>query len=281
MAPWRHDRGHYIYTGRHVKTNTLQKLSWLLLAIELCACTGGVPATPFPTQKSVCTESGSIGSDRVPNPTQGFDLGYQYYLPPCYQSRQEVSYPVLYLVTLTYEDKLSATDNTPLSLANRLIQSGKIPPVIVIVPDPIIGYGSDAALTKDLVPYVDGNFRTIRDRQHRGVGGLSHGAAIAVRMAFQFPETFGSVGLLSGGIADNEGTRFEEWIRRTPSDHWPRVHIDVGDQDGIMRLTQNLLRVLDDNHVPYTLSIGHGDHNWAFWSPLMEPYLVWFSQAWP
>jgi enterochelin esterase-like enzyme len=188
---------------------------------------------------------------------------------------------VLYLVTLSHEQNLSPTDNTPFSLANRLIRSGKLPAVIVIVPDQLVGAGSDVALTKDLVPYVDGKYRTIRDRLHRGVGGVSNGAAIAVRMGFQFPEIFGSVGMLSGGIADNEGPRFTEWIQRTPADQWPRLHIDVGDQDsGILNLLHNLLPVLDANHVPYTLNVGHGDHNWAFWSPLMEPYLMWFSKAW-
>jgi S-formylglutathione hydrolase FrmB len=60
----------------------------------------------------------------------------------------------------------------------------------------------------------------------------------------------------------------------------PRVKIDVGDQDAISRFTQNLLTVLDQNKVPYTLHIGSGTHNWAFWSPLMEPYLLWFAEAW-
>ena len=187
---------------------------------------------------------------------------------------------MLYLLTLSFENGLSPSDNTPLSLANRLIRAGKLPAVIVIIPDAIVGYGSDAALTKDLVPYVDGKYRTIPDRLHRGVGGISHGAAIAARMGFQFPETFGSIGMLSGGIADNEAARFTEWIRRTPADQLPRLHIDVGDQDAIMSLTQNLLHVLDAQHVPYTLVIGHGNHNWTFWSPLMEPYLIWFARAW-
>jgi enterochelin esterase-like enzyme len=266
-----------------MKTHTIRFASLFLLTLGIFACTSPSPTQPRATPTNTvpkCSENGTIGNDHVPNPTQGFSIHFDYYLPPCYQSQKDVSFPVLYLITPTFESRLSDTDNTPLSLTNRLIQNGKMPPVIVIVPSTEIGYGSDAALAKDLVPYVDGKFRTIRDRQHRGVGGISHGAAIAVRMAFQFPGTFGSAGLLSGGIADGEDVRFEEWIKRTPLDQWPRVHIDVGDQDAIIRLTQNLLRVLDANRVPYTLNIGHGNHNWSFWSPLMEPYLLWFSQAW-
>jgi enterochelin esterase-like enzyme len=276
-----------------MKKHSSQIWSWLLLVSTLCACTQvgaetrpavtATAARPTITATSApeCAGIGSMGTDHVPNPTQGFSIYFQYYLPPCYQERSDRSYPVLYLMTLSHEEGLSLTDNTPLSLANRLIVGGKLPPVIVVVPGQLVGADSDVALTRDLVPYVDGKYRTIRDRLHRGVGGVSNGAAIAVRMGFQFPETFGSVGMLSGGIADNEAPRFTEWIRRTPPGKLPRLHIDVGDQDsGILNLLHNLLLVLDANHVPYTLNVGHGDHKWAFWSPLMEPYLIWFSQAW-
>jgi S-formylglutathione hydrolase FrmB len=47
-----------------------------------------------------------------------------------------------------------------------------------------------------------------------------------------------------------------------------------------MPLTQNLTSVLDRYQVPYTLKVGTGDHNWAFWSPLMESYLLWFAESW-
>ena len=85
---------------------------------------------------------------------------------------------------------------------------------------------------------------------------------------------------MSGGLADGETERFEGWLLRTPAARWPRVCIDVGDQDAIMRLTQNLLTVLDKHHVPYTLNVGQGGHNWTFWSAQMESYLLWLSKEW-
>lgn len=264
-----------------MKKNT--KLSFIyFFFIMLCACAADPITTPTATAAAsptpACTEKGNIGGDHVPHPTQGFDLiHFDYYLPPCYDSAKQTSYPVFYLITLSSEASLSASDNTPMSLAERLIHAGKMPPVIIIVPAQLVGYGSDAALTKDLVPYVDSKFRTIRDRKHRATGGISNGAAVAVRMAFQFPETFGSVGLLSGGLAEGEMDRFDSWVQRTPPDHWPRVRIDVGDQDAILRLTRNLQTVLDRRHVAYTLNIGKGNHNWTFWSAQMEPYLLWLS----
>ena len=258
----------------------------LLIALMLPACATTAPSTPTPTSTPLfsaadCAEDGTLISGlRVPHPTQGLELTFQVYLPPCYSSQTYRSYTSLYLLTLTDETSLSATDNQPMSLANRLIRSGEMPPVIVIVPTPIVAYGSDAAYTLDLVPYVDSLFRTLRDPRQRGVGGISHGAAISVRMAFQFPEVFGSVGVFSGGIVAEEKDKFTGWITRTPPGQWPRALIDVGDQDGIRSLTDNLLAVLDQNQVPYTLNIGQGGHSWDFWSPRMESYLLWFAQAW-
>lgn len=269
-----------------MKKNKATFIYLFLFAVWLSGCAAPAPlATIQPTitptsPPFTCAEKGTIGSDRVPRPTQGFKISFEYYLPPCYESRPQTLFPVLYLVSLSYEGSLSETDNTPMSLAERLIHSGEMPPVIIVTPGQLVGYGSDAALARDLVPYVDGKFRTIPDRQHRSVGGISHGAAIAVRMAFQFSETFGSVGLLSGGLSDGESERFASWVQRTHPTRWPRVRIDVGEQDAILRLTQNLLVVLDEYHVPYTLNINEGNHDWTFWSAHMEQYLLWMSDGW-
>jgi enterochelin esterase-like enzyme len=265
----------------HVKSIPGVFIRLFLFTIALSACSGPAPmAATTPTLVSGCMEKGTIGHERVPDPEQGFPISFTYYLPPCYTGLAPQSFPVFYMITSSSETRLSETDNTPISLAERLIHSGKMPPVILIEPSLPVGYGSDAALVKDLVPYVDSQFRTIPNREQRAVGGISHGAAIAVRMAFQFPDTFGSVGLLSGGLDGSELERFEGWVLRTPPERWPRVLIDVGDQDAIMSLTHNLIMVLDKHNVPYTLNIGQGNHNWVFWSTQMESYLLWLSKEW-
>lgn len=246
-------------------------------AEDLPSPTATAIASPTPT----CTEAGTIGGDHVVNPTHGFDsIYFDYYLPPCYESLKGQRFPVMYLLTLSSESTLSPTDNTPFSLAERLIHAGKLPPVIIIVPGQLLGYGSDTALTKDLVPYVDRKFRTIQNRQHRVTGGISNGAAVAVRMAFQYPETFSSVLLLSGGLSEAEQDRFEGWIKRMPPDIRPRVRIEVGKQDAILEYVEHLQVVLDRQHVRYTLNITPGNHDWNFWSPKMEDCLLWLAGGW-
>ena len=255
-------------------------LTLLLGVLALSACSVGAPPSQ-PENASICAEPGSIGREKLPHPTQGFNIAFQYYLPPCYEKSEISRFPVIYLIAVPFERRLDATENSPMSLADRLIRAGKMPPAILVVPDATVAFGYHAALAIDLVPYVDGKFHTLPEREYRGVGGISHGAAIAARMAFEFPEVFGSLGLLSGGIASGEEGTFGDWISAAPPGTLPRVRIEVGGQDsGILPLTQNLVEVLQQKDVIYTLNIEPGDHNWNFWSPRMESYLLWFAQAW-
>jgi enterochelin esterase-like enzyme len=247
---------------------------FLLVIFFLTACNGN----HLQLKTSGCEKPGTIQSDRIPHPTQGFDTSFQVYLPPCYADLKDVHFPVLYLVAVAFESQLSPTSNDPMALADRLIHAGKMPPALVIVPEETIAQGYHASLAIDLVPYVDEKYNTLRDRQYRGVGGISHGAAIAARMAFQFPDLFGSLGMLSGGIAAGETSTFDTWI--DSSQNRPRVLIDVGDQDAIMNLTKNLLGVMDAHKVPYELNVDPGNHTGQFWSDHMESYLLWFAEGW-
>jgi enterochelin esterase-like enzyme len=254
----------------------------LILAIDIfifTTCTTHFPLQP-PVNSSTCSEPGTIGHDKVSHPSVGFVITFQYYLPPCYADLKTSRFPVIYFITVIFEGRLDDQASTPMSLADTLIRAGKMPPALLIVPDEHIDFGFNTALATDLIPYVDKKFNTIPERQYRGVGAISSGGAIAARMAFQFPNEFGSLGVLSGGIATGEKGTFENWMSTTSLPNRPRVRIDVGDQDGIMPLTQNLVNVLDHDKVPYTLNIGHGNHDWTFWSARMESFLLWFAEAW-
>jgi hypothetical protein len=226
-----------------------------------------------------CTRDGTIGESSVPGPAHGFPIKFQYYLPPCYDRLISHSFPTVYFILAYSEASLSETANTPISAANRLIRADKIPPVILIVPEPVLGVGFHVSLAEDLVPRIDTLFRTIQIRRYREAGGYSHTAAIAARMAFQYPGLIGGVGVFSGGIAPSEIPQFETWVGETPQAFWPRVLFDIGDQDQIITLTRNLTGVLDRNHVPYDFHWAAGGHG-ANFSVQMESYLLWFAEGW-
>ncbi len=264
------------FVGRICTMKLNTSTIFLLVVLLLTACR----SDRLQLRTSACEKPGTIQSDRIAHPTQGFDTSFQVYLPPCYADLKNVHFPVIYLVAVAFESKLSPTSNDPMALADRLIHAEKMPPAIIIVPEGTVAQGYHASLAIDLIPYVDEKYRTLHDRHYRGVGGISHGAAIAARMAFQFPELFGSLGMLSGGIDRTEKATFNAWITSTAPENLPRLLIEVGEQDSIMTMTQNLLEVLDSKSVPYERKKTPGDHNWEFWSAHMESYLLWFAEGW-
>lgn len=51
---------------------------------------------------------------------------------------------------------------------------------------------------KDVLPLVDGSFRTLADRDHRAMAGLSMGGNQACRIALANLDTFSWIGMFSG-----------------------------------------------------------------------------------
>jgi enterochelin esterase-like enzyme len=62
-------------------------------------------------------------------------------------------------------------------------------------------FGDDYAklMLNDMIPWVDSNFRTIADRDHRAMAGLSMGSMITASVTTTHLDTFSYIGLFSGG----------------------------------------------------------------------------------
>jgi enterochelin esterase-like enzyme len=212
---------------------------------------------------------GTTGNDSVFFPDRGEDHAFLVHLPPCYAEYSEAAFPVLYW-TNGYGQFVFDT-------ADTLIGQGDVPPFIIVMLyiDPAKGAGADAEIINYVVPYIDSHYRTQADSLHRSITGTSNGAAIAIRAAFQPPNLFSRVAVLSGGIADGEQEKFTNWVKTMSPSRQPAVLIDVGDQDGIIVLTQYLISLLDQLNYPYTFTHAPGNHDGTFWGSRMADYLKW------
>jgi enterochelin esterase-like enzyme len=221
----------------------------------------------------MCHQAGITSSDKVLFPDRGEDHFFIVHLPPCYGEYSESVFPVLYWA--------NGYGQFGYDTADRLINRGAVPPFIIVELqiDPVKGAGADAEIIKYVVPYIDSHYRTQADPQHRSITGISNGAAIAIRTAFQPPYLFGRVAVISGGIADGEQEKFTNWVKTMSPDQRPAVLIDVGDQDGIILLTNYLIGLLFNLNYPYVFSHAPGNHNGAFWDGRMEYYLEWLMPA--
>jgi enterochelin esterase-like enzyme len=137
------------------------------------------------------------------------------WLPPQYDHAGRRRFPVLYdLVGFTGSGASHANwkpfgDNVP-ERAARLMHEGRMGPAIFVFPDcftalggnqyvnsPAIGRYADY-LVREIVPFVDREFRTLASREHRGCFGKSSGGYGAMLHAMKYPRTWGAIANHSG-----------------------------------------------------------------------------------
>jgi enterochelin esterase-like enzyme len=172
------------------------------------AALGALAAVAAMTAASFA-QAGSLFTTQMNSQTLGRAWRYSVYLPTGYQS-SGLRYPVLYLLHGRGDSETSwATGGKIKPTLDRLIASGDIPPTIAIMPSAGSSWYVDSAeekmetaIIKELIPAVDGAYRTIQDRQGRAVVGYSMGGYGAIRYALAYPELFGAATLLSAALYD-------------------------------------------------------------------------------
>jgi len=142
------------------------------------------------------------------------------YLPPGYDDPAQAKrrYPSAYVLTgFTGRGTMLLNDNgwtEPLhKRLDRLIRSGKVQPLIAVMPDGFTKYGGsqyldssahgkyETHLVRELVPYVDRTFRTKAAGAHRAVLGKSSGGFGAIVHGLRHPDVFGALADHSGDSA--------------------------------------------------------------------------------
>ena len=137
-------------------------------------------------------------------------------VPPEYESSHK-RYPVIYVLA-------GFTSSGPMMLnlnawqpnlperIDRLMDEGKLPPAIYVLPDCFTRYGGSQYLNStaigryedyvidEIVPQVDRTYRTIAAPEGRGVVGKSSGGYGAIVLGMKHPEVFGAVACHSGDM---------------------------------------------------------------------------------
>lgn len=133
------------------------------------------------------------------------EYNYNIYLPTGYKTSGE--YPVLYLLHGSYGNEYDWVKNGNLKkTADKMINKGEIPPTIIIMPESkswwVNGYNENAetAFIEDLIPHIDGNWRTIGAKEGRLVSGLSAGGYGTVNFVLKYPELFAAGAALSPAV---------------------------------------------------------------------------------
>lgn len=124
---------------------------------------------------------------------------HMVYLPPSYYDNED-RYPVVYYFHGFNQSPLEI-DNIQLA-ARNLMEEGVIQEMIIVgvncgnalggsflADSPVTGYW-EKAFINELIPYIDGNYRTIASKNSRGLSGFSMGGYITVKTALNNPDYF-------------------------------------------------------------------------------------------
>lgn len=134
--------------------------------------------------------------------------GVSVYLPPNYDKTND-RYPVIYFLHGFTADHTLLESMT--EILDYAITANKIRPFIMVVPDQKTTYDgsfySNSELfgnwedftTFDLVSYMDKNYRTIPNKESRGITGHSMGGYGALKIAMHHPDIFSTVYAISPG----------------------------------------------------------------------------------
>jgi len=173
-----------------------------------------VPATPtaaFRSMNSIKIDAPSLMDNLVGEPTE---RTIYVYLPPSYGA-SEKQYPVVYYLP-GYGDSNVIGFRLPGDM-DALIESGKVNEMIIVVAggdskmggsfyvnSPVTGNWEDY-IVKDVVSFVDSQFRTLPQAQSRGITGHSMGGFGALNIAMHNPDVFSAVYSMSPGLFDENG----------------------------------------------------------------------------
>ncbi len=203
------------------------------------------------------------------------------YTPPGFSKKKK--YPVLYLLHgIGGDEKEWLNGGKPQIILDNLYASGKIEPMIVILPngramkdDRATGNIFDSAkvqafatfekdLLNDLIPFVEKTFPALKDRENRAIAGLSMGGGQTLNFGLGNLDKFAWV----GGFSSAPNTKPPQEL--VPDTEKAKqllklLFISCGDADGLMLYSKRTSEYLTKNNVPHIFYVEPGGHDFKVW----------------
>ena len=233
---------------------------------------------PHGTVRIETYDSKSIGAPRT----------LWIYTPPGYD-RGSQRYPVFYLLhgSGNIESSWVLTGRANYILDN-LIAEGKAKPMIIVNP---LGYARQgvglgpekpaaaaapaggqqtSAIAKDLledvIPFVEGKFRTAKGADNRAIGGLSMGGGQTVAIGFANPDLFHSIVVMSAGAQNADQTYPGFFANAAATNKKIKLlWVGAGKDDFALSGAKALDATLTAKGIKHIFRITDGRHEWNIW----------------
>lgn len=245
---------------------------------------------------------GTVSRVWYDSPTLGMKRRMSVYTPPGYENSIE-RYPVFYLLHgMGGDEEAWLTLGRASQILDNLIASGQAKPMIVVMTNgnasqeaapgethyglkpPTIALprtmdGSFETAFPDVVKFIDSTYRTLPDKAHRAIAGLSMGGFHALHISKEYPELFDYVGLFSAAIKPREDTgspiytdldgKLRRQFELEPRLYW----IAIGDKDFLYEANRDYRKMLDAKGYPYTYYETSDGHIWKNWRIYLSEFV--------
>ena len=199
------------------------------------------------------------------------------YTPPGYEESPDIRYPVLYLQHGAGENQTSWTNQGRANvILDNLLADARSKPMLVVMDR---GYASHPVRTdsrawrrslfeqvviQELIPTIESHYRVVKDREHRGIAGLSMGGGQAVSIGLANLDTFAYIGCFSGAVRrlkNQEGDLDVATINEKLKLFW----IGCGTEDFVLPRCEALHESLDELGIRHEFVAHPGTHEWQAW----------------
>jgi enterochelin esterase family protein len=210
------------------------------------------------------------------------------YTPPGYESGT-ARLPVLYLLHGGGDsDDSWGTVGRAGAILDNLIAAGKAAPMMIVMPAghvstdfrlvPGARMGHDAFnddLTKVVLPFIDAHYRTVADRDHRAIAGLSMGGLQALNIALDDSADFAYVGIFSSGWFPNvqkeeEDTDVAQY--RTSGKPYHLFWVNAGQYDIALQNSDATVTIRKKAGIDVEQHHSAGFHAWNNWRDYLNQF---------
>jgi len=127
------------------------------------------------------------------------------------------------------------------------------------------------SIVKDIIPFVESNYRVYTDKNHRAIAGLSMGGGQTVTTTNNNPNLFGYIGVFSAGGRVGD-TTFESQLMEIKKDGGKLYWTGAGDTDMARAGTVALETDLKSKGFPTSYKEIPGRHYWFLWRDFLSDY---------
>ena len=251
---------------------------------------------------------GTIHMELLKSESTGRYRNLWVYTPYGYETSGK-KYPVMHILHGGGENETGWFWQGKLNyIADNLIAEGKCEEMIIVASSfaapkeledgTFIDKGFPEVMCNEIVPFIDGKYRTIADREYRAMAGLSAGGSMARQIAHGHPECFANLGQFScgggfsvagittvqggflllpnGTLQASGGPRYDELF--ASPEHYNSTmkvtFITCGTDDPRHKYTEPQVQELIDKGYNFEYACYPGYHEWDVWRYSARDYMM-------